>query len=312
MRAILVERYGGPEVLELVDVPTPEPADGQVLYEVDLAGINFSDTHRSENSYVKPQRLPYIPGLEFVGRDPSGRRVCGWVADGAYAEQVAAWPSAVWPVPDGLTDAEAIAIALQGTSAWLLLRSAGRLAKGESVLVQAAAGGVGSFLVQLAKCWGASRVIALASTEDKRSLALELGADVAVDPATDELSLALLEANGGTPIDLVLDMAGGRVFDQSFAAVAPEGRIVTYGGASRTPATPIQPESLMNGPRSVIGFLMGDSPPVSAYGRLAAMVETGAVKPLIGQSYPLAEARRAHEDILARRTVGVQTLDVRT
>ena len=145
---------------------------------------------------------------------------------------------AIFPLPDGVSDMAALAIVIQGLSAWHLLRTSAHLAEGESVVVHAAAGGVGSLAVQLAKRYGAGRVIATASTEEKRALALELGADVAVDANAEDLKAALREANGGAKVDIVLEMAGGRVFDQSLYALAPFGRLVTYGRrrASPTPS----------------------------------------------------------------------------
>jgi NADPH2:quinone reductase len=178
------------------------------------------------------------------------------------------------------------------------------------VVVQAGAGGVGSFAVQLARRWGAGRVIATASTEAKRALALDLGADAAVDSTSPELMAALLEANGGRPVDLVLDMTGGAVFDQCLMTLGRGGRIVTYGTASRETATPIQPESLMDGARSVIGYWLR-RPPLETLSALAAMLARGDLKPVIGARYPLADAGAAHQDLLARSTVGVQLLEAR-
>jgi NADPH2:quinone reductase len=314
MRAIQITTFGGPEVLELVELPDPVPDAGQQLVEVSTVGVNFADTHATEDSYLAPQQLPLIPGAEVVGRLPDGRRVLAAVS-GGYAERALAHPLSTYDLPDGVDDAAALAMLVQGTTAWHLLRTCAHLVPGESVVVHAAAGGVGTLAVQLAKAWGAGRVIATASTPDKRALALELGADVAVEADGEGLRERLKEANGGAPVDIVLEMTGGPVFDASLAALAPFGRLVTFGMASRTPPRPVNPGELIGRSRAVIGFwlahcfarreMMAD--PLE---ELFAMIEAGSLRVVVGGHYPLAEAHRAHEDLLARRSVGKLVLDV--
>src|SRR5687767_762725 len=181
MRAIQVTEFGGPEVLVEADLPDPQPADGTVLLETSAAGINYADTHQTENSYLAAAELPMIPGAEVVGTTPDGKRVVALVAGGGYAERVLAAPVFMYEVPDGVDDGQALAIILQGTTAWHLLRTCAHLKEGASVVVHAAAGGVGTLAIQLAKRWAAGRVIAAASSEEKRRLALDLGADAAID-----------------------------------------------------------------------------------------------------------------------------------
>ena len=313
MRAIQVSRFGGPEVLELVDVPDPVPGPGEVLLDVTGCGVNYADTHQVENSYLSKQSVPFIPGSEVVGRTPDGRRVCGFVArGGGYAAKAIAAEAGVFEVPDGVSDAAALALLVQGLTAWHLLRTCARLAPGESVVVQAAAGGVGSLAVQLAKAWGAGRVIAVASTPEKRALALSLGADVAVDAASPDLAAALREANGGAKVDVVLEMVGGATFDASLRALARFGRLVTFGMASREAPTPVAPGSLMVGSKSVIGFWLADAMTPDRVVAMVAgplrdlvtMVARGDLVPQSGHEYPLADARRAHEDMRARATTG--------
>src|SRR3954462_6696685 len=174
VRAIRISEWGGPEVLELVeDAPVPEPGDGQVLVRVSRAGINFADTHARDNSYLSSYEVPLIPGAEVAG-EVDGRRVAALVGTGGYAEYAVAAAGAVFPLPDAVSDAAALALLIQGLSAWHLLRTSAKLDEGETVVVHAAAGGVGSLAVQLAKRFGAGRVIATASTEEKRALAREL------------------------------------------------------------------------------------------------------------------------------------------
>ncbi|HEX6921616.1 MAG TPA: NADPH:quinone oxidoreductase family protein [Actinomycetes bacterium] len=316
MRAIQVSRFGGPEVLELVELPDPEPRDDLVLLQVDAAGINYADTHQAADDYLAPQRLPFVPGAEVVGRTGTGDRVVALLPHGGYAEQALAHPSTTFALRDDVDDTTALAFVLQGTTAWHLLRTSSRMAPGESVVVHAAAGGVGSLAVQLAREWGARRVIATASAPDKRDLARDLGADVALDPAEPDLTEALLQANGGHPVDVVLEMTGGPVFDASLAALAPFGRLVTYGMASRVPPTPVQPGRLLATSRAVVGFwlthalrLPGGLRP--AMEELLDLHSTGRLRALAGGGYPLAEARRAHEDLRSRRTHGKLTLDPR-
>ena len=241
MRAIRIGEWGGPEVLELTDdAPVPEPADDEVLIRVARAGVNFADTHARENTYLARYALPLVPGAEVAGvveRDgagfAAGRRVVALVGTGGYAEYAVAPAGATFAVPDGSDDGTALALLLQGLTAWHLYRTCARLEPGESVVVHAAAGGVGSLAVQLGKAFCAGRVIATASSEEKRRLALELGADEAVDVGRDDLAEALIEANLGERVDVVLEMAGGPVFEAGLAALAPFGRLVVYGNASR-------------------------------------------------------------------------------
>src|SRR5271165_5129362 len=234
MRAIQMTEFGGPEVLRLVELPQPQPGPGEVLIRVTRAGLNFADTHTRTDSYVQKATLPLIPGGEVAGvREDTGERVVALVGTGGYAEYATAPERLVFPIPDELDDGTALAIIIQGLTAWHLYRTSGRVAQGESVVVHAAAGGVGSLAVQLGHPLGAHRVIATASSDEKRAMALELGADVAIDPAPEGLTERLIEANGGRPVDVVFEMAGGEIFDASYKALAPFGRIVAYGIASR-------------------------------------------------------------------------------
>jgi NADPH2:quinone reductase len=316
MKAIQVERFGGPEVLQLREVPDPVPADGLVAVEVDAAGVNYADTHQAENSYHAPAKLPLIPGAEVVGTTPDGERVVALLpAGGGYAARALVAPALSVPVPDGVEDGEALAVILQGMTAWHLLRTSARIEAGETVVVHAAAGGVGTLAVQLAKRWGAGRVVASASSEEKRALALELGADVAIDANVPDLRSAIEEAAGG-PVDIVLEMVGGRTFGESFEALAPFGRLVTFGIASREIPEPVDVVALNRHSRGVIGFWLAhcfrragmfDGPARE----LLDLVAAGELRTVVGGTYPLADARRAHEDLRARRSVGKLVLDPR-
>jgi NADPH:quinone reductase len=313
VRAVQIDEFGGPEVLKLVDLPTPEPGDGEVLIEVSRAGMNFADTHQRENSYLARYEVPLVLGGDVAGTTPDGQRVVALMPSGGYAEYAVAHESTVFPIPDGLDEDAALALLIQGLTAWHLFRTSVKLAPGESVVVVSGAGGVGSLAVQLAKPMGAGRVIATASTEEKRAKTLELGADAAVDPAVDDLKGALIEANEGRQVDVVLEMSGGRVFEQCAEALAPFGRVATYGIASREQNT-LETGRLMRKSRGVIGFWlmhclgrrdMMEEPLADLFERAAR----GELVPQVGTTYAMSEVRRAHEDMQGRRTSGKLLLD---
>ena len=321
MRAIVVTRFGGPEVLELVEAPEPMPGDGQVIAQVLAAGVNYADTHQTEDSYLSKQTLPLYPGSEVVARLDDGTRVLAFVPAGGYAERIALDPSRAVPLPDAVTNGAALSLLVQGLTAWHLLRTSTHLAKGESILINAAAGGVGSLAVQLARIWGAGQIIGTASSASKRELVLSLGADAALDPALAELdggkpfTTALREANDGRGVDIVLEMTGGPLFDVSLRALAMLGRLAYFGNASRVAPTPVDPGMLLARSTSVVGFWL--MPVLSTPNGLAApltelltMVADGQLKPVITPGYPLADAHVAHEDILARKTTGKVWLDL--
>ncbi|HUR51845.1 MAG TPA: NADPH:quinone oxidoreductase family protein [Mycobacteriales bacterium] len=316
MRAVQITAFGGPEVLQLVEIPDPEPAEGFELVDVTSAGVNYADTHAVENSYLSQQTLPLVPGGEVVGRLADGRRVSAITGSGAYAEKALAHPAAIFDLPDEVSDADALALMIQGLTAWHLLRTCTHLQQGESVVVHAAAGGVGTLAVQLAKAWGAGNVIAVASTDDKLGLAKDLGADSFVLAGEEDLRGALLAANGGKKVDVVLEMVGGPTFDASLAALAPFGRLATFGMASRTAPKPVSAGELMSKSRAVIGFWLAHcfgNPTMlqPQMKELLGMVVAGALRPQVGGTYPLADARAAHELLRSRGSIGKLVLDVR-
>src|SRR3954453_4127957 len=207
MRAIQLTRFGVPEVLEVVELETPAAGAGEVLIRVTRAGLNFADTHQRANTYLTPASLPLTPGTEVAGiREDSGARVVALCGTGGAPAYATAPEALTFPIPEGIDDGTALALVVQGLTAWHLYRTSARLGPGESVVVHAAAGGVGSLAVQLGRSMGAGRVIATASTEAKRELALELGADAAVDADPDGLRDRLVEANLGRKVDVVFEM----------------------------------------------------------------------------------------------------------
>jgi NADPH2:quinone reductase len=315
MRAIQMTEFGGPEVLELAELDPPVPGPGEILIRVSRAGLNFADTHTRTNTYVQKATLPLIPGGEVAGvREDTGERVVALTGTGGYAEYTVAAEEHAFPIPDGLDDGTALAMIVQGTTAWHLYRTSGRVAPGESVVVHGAAGGVGSLAVQLGRpLAGAGRVIATASSEDKRRLALELGADVAVDPAAEGLTERLIEANGGRPVDVVFEMSGGEVFDASYRALAEFGRIVAYGIATSRP-NDVSSGSLLRHSRAVVGFYLFHclSRPgmfADALSDLFARAARGELRAIVGHTYPLGEAAQAQIDLRERRSTGKLLLD---
>ena len=315
MRAIQITEFGGPEVLELADVPVPEAGADEVLVRVTRAGMNFADTHSRENVYLAKAELPLVPGTEVAGvREDTGERVVALLTGkGGYAEYAVAPADRVVAIPEGLADETALAMIVQGLTAWHLYRTAAKLAEGESVVVHAAAGGTGTLAVQLGKAFGAGRVIATASSEDKRRLALDLGADAAVDADPDGMAERLLEANGGAPVDVVLEMAGGQVFDESRKALAPFGRLVTYGIASRE-QNEVRTGSLMRRSQAVVGFWMNHlfERPGMFEEALRDLFDRAAreeLRVVVGPTYALSDARQAQIDLAGRKTSGKVTLD---
>lgn len=313
MKAIQITAFGGPESMEYVDLVDPVESPGLELINVTAIGINYADTHQTENSYLSPQKLPLIPGIEVVGTTSSGRRVLAPVASGGYAQKALAHSQALIDIPEGVSDSQALCMLVQGSTAWHILKTVGHVKAGETVVIHAAAGGVGTIAIQLAKMWGA-KVIAVASTEGKRALATSLGADVVVDANAVNLADALLDANGGKPVDLVLEMVGGKTFDQSLEVLAPFGRLIIYGMASRVQPSPIHPGSLMGGSKTITGFwlshcfgsktLLND-----VIAELFELVKQGKLKPEVGMSFGLSQAAIAHRAMLARETTGKITLN---
>lgn len=323
MQAVVASRQGGPEVLLYQSVPDPRPGPGEVLIRVEAVSVNFADVMRRRGDrYPSPTAFPFIPEAEVAGTVAAVGAGVTQVAPGAavfalagpdgstgYAQYAVANAAQVTPLPPGLDAARASALIVAGGTAILALQGAARLAAGETVLVQAAAGGVGRYAVPLAKLLGAGLVIGLASTEAKRQVALRLGADHAVDYTAPGWAERVRELTGGRGVDVVLEMTGGPVFHQSLAALAPFGRSVVYGYASGE-AVRLDPQDLLAPSQSVIGFNVGawfQHKPAEAFGGLQALIGhvlSGAVEVPIAQRLPLSRAAEAHRALEARETTG--------
>jgi len=312
MKAIQIQEFGGPEVLRYAEVDDPVAGDGEVLVEVARSGINFADTHATRNDYLAEQSLPLIPGAEVSGRTPDGRRVAALLGSGGYAEKVVVPEQLLVPIPDEVDDDSAAALLLQGLTAMALVQRCARVEPGETLVVEAAAGGTGSLAVQLGKRAGA-KVIGLASSEEKRALVERLGADATVDSRSEDLGAAIRAANGGARVDAVLHMSGGEAFDQELGILAPLGRMVVFGIASREQRE-VSTAALLRGSKTVVGFWLAHllTRPdllMPTIAELLSIAAAGEIEVTVGSVYPLSEAARAHEDLIARRTSGKLLLD---
>ncbi len=318
MKAVRFKEYGGPQVLENVELDKPVPKGHEVLIEIHAVGVNYADTARREGQYVIPTPLPFVPGAEVAGvvvetgeksaHIKPGTRVVTLIESGGYAEYALADGRFVIPIDDHLDFQQAVALPLQGLSAYHILKTMGRLEEGETVLVHAAGGGVGTIAVQLAKLFGAGKIIATASSEDKLELARQMGADVAVNYTEDGWENKVLEATDGKGVDVALEMAGGDVFHKTLKCLAVFGRIVVYGVASGEPSK-FYPSNLMGKNQSVIGFFLPQimrRPELlkPSLQELFTYLAQGKLKLTIGEVFPLREAAQVHDLMQSRKTKG--------
>jgi NADPH2:quinone reductase len=306
MHAVVFERYGGPEVLEYKEVPDPAPRDGEVLVEVEAAGINYRDVYeRQADGYGSTP--PAIIGVEGAGTIvDSGERVAWVGVPGSYAERVLAPPERLVPVPDGVSSEAAAAAVLQGMTAHYLVHDSYPIQEGDWVLVHAGAGGVGLLLIQMARLRG-GRVIATTSTDEKGALASDAGANEVI--GYEGFGERVREITGGEGMAAIYDGVGKSTFLEGLDALAPTGRMILYGAASG------RPDPLDLSVLSAKGSLYVQRPTLGTYTRtpellhdraaaLFELIGIGAVDVRIGATYPLAQARQAHEDLEARKTTG--------
>ncbi len=318
MKAIKVEEFGEPGVLQHVDVGRPEPGEGEALIEVRSAGVNYADTMRRRNQYVEAQDLPFIPGSEVAGivaevgegvDDVSaGDRVVTLLGTGGYAQYAVAPTQNLIPLPEELDFDNAAAIPLQGLTAYHCIKTSGALKEGESILVHAAAGGVGTLSVQVAKLLGAGTVIATASSEEKLDLARSLGADVLIDYTEEDWPEKVREATQGKGADIILEMVGADFPEKNLKCLNVFGRMVVFGAASGERGT-IVPAALMKRCHAVVGFYLPQimTRPdlfVPSLREVLAWISSGNLKLTIGATYPLDDAAEAHSDLEGRKTTG--------
>ncbi len=318
MRAIRVDEFGEPDVLELVEVERPSPGEGEVLIEVKSAGVNYADTMRRRNKYVEGQELPFTPGSEIAGTVAEvgegvedveeADRVVTLLGTGGYAEYAVAPARNLIPIPDRMDFDEAAAIPLQGLTAYHVLETSGRLKEGESVLVHAAAGGVGTLAIQIAKLMGASPVIATASTQEKLSFAGELGPDVLINYTEEDWPEQVRKATDGSGADVILEMVGGDFVQKNLQCLNAFGRMVVFGSASGERGSLVAAD-LMPKNQVVAGFylprimsrpeLFGPS-----LEKILGWISSGELKLTVGARYPLEKAREAHDALEGRKTTG--------
>lgn len=314
VRAIQQTEFGGPEVLRAVQIAQPQPNSGEVLIAVSRAGVNFADLHARENRYLDKRSLPLVPGSEVAGiRTDTGERVLAYCTTGGYAEFVTAPRELVFAIPEDVSDETALAVFVQGVTAFHLYATAAQPRPGAKVLVISGAGGTGSLLIGLAREFGVETVVATASSAEKRALCEELGADSAIDGGADGLADRIVAAAGG-PVDVIFEPSGGAVFGAALQTLAPFGRIVVYGIASGEP-NELRTSRLLRASQTVAGFRLShalERPQMvaDALESLFTVAANGALRVQVGGVYPLADAKRAHEDLKSRKTTGKLVLSV--
>ena len=313
-----MHKTGAPEVLVYEDVPDPTPKAGEVLIRIEAVGLNFADVMRRRGDYPEPTPPPITLGVEVAGTIAAigegvtslqvGMPVFATPGAGGYAQYICVPAATVIPLPDGISAIQASALVAQGLSAALILRNAARLVPGESVLIEGAAGGVGSFAVQLAKLYGAGKVIAAASTAEKRAMAERLGADASVDYMAPGWAEKVRELTNGRGADVVLEMTGGETVGQALDAMAPFGRMIFYGSASGKTAL-IDPSRLLATNHSVIGFYIYNYmafPELiqSTMAEIIGFIISGKLSLQPGTVLPLSQAAEAHRLLEGRKTTG--------
>ncbi|MGW3579741.1 NADPH:quinone oxidoreductase family protein [Streptomyces rubiginosohelvolus] len=311
MQAWRVHRNGEPgEVMRLEETDRPTPGDGQVLVEVRAANVNFPDALLCRGQYQVRPPLPFTPGVEVCGTTEDGRRVLATPAlpHGGFADYVVADEAALLPAPDALDDAEAAALHIGYQAGWFGLHRRAHLQPGETLLVHAAAGGVGSAAVQLGKAAGA-KVIGVVGGPDKAAVARELGCDLVIDRRSEDIVAAVKEATGGRGADVVYDPVGGDAYAKSTKCVAFEGRILIVGFASGVIPTPALNHALVKN-YSVLGLHWGlyntkDPAAVRAcHEELTKLAEQGIVKPLISERVAMAGAADAVQRVADGTSTG--------
>ncbi|MFE9539541.1 NADPH:quinone oxidoreductase family protein [Streptomyces sp. NPDC006691] len=311
MQAWRVHENGEPgEVMRLDEVDRPEPGPGQVLLRVRAANINFPDALLCRGQYQIRPPLPFTPGVEICGETGDGRRVIANPAlpHGGLAEYVVADEAALLPAPEALDDAEAAALHIGYQTGVFGLHRRAHLQEGETLLVHAAAGGVGSAAVQLGKAAGA-RVIGVVGGSEKAAVARELGCDLVIDRRTDDIVAAVKEATGGRGADVVYDPVGGDAYAKSAKCVAFEGRIVIVGFASGSVPAPALNHALVKN-YSIVGLhwgLYAQKDPASivrCHEQLTRLAAEGAIKPLISERVPLKDAAAAVQRVADGTTTG--------
>jgi NADPH2:quinone reductase len=316
MKAIQVKQVGGPEVMELVELPVPQPKANEAVVKLAASGVNFIDVYFREGRYKAP--LPCVPGQEGAGVVTAtgaevklvkvGDRVAWSGLLGSYAEYEAVTADRLVLIPQGVSDQQAAAAMLQGMTAHYLSHDSYPLKRGETALVHAAAGGVGLLLTQMAHNIGA-RVIATVSTEEKAKLAREAGADEVILYTQADFETETKRLTGGKGVDVVYDSVGKTTFEKGLNVLRPRGMMALFGGSSGAvpPFDPIiltQKGSLFLTRPSLLNYIATREELVARSGAVFGMMAAGKLKLRIGHTYSLAEAQQAHRDLEGRKTTG--------
>lgn len=319
MKAIQIEALGGPEVMQVVDIPVPEPGSKYVRVKVEAVGLNYSDIMIREGKYLSRTQLPQIMGREFAGVIDAvgdavrgfqpGQRVYGTINSGALAEYALCHAAALLPLPDELSSEMAVALIVQGVTALHCLDDHGGMKPGETVLIHAAAGGVGTLAIQMAKQLGAGKIIGTASSDTKCETIMELGAE-AVNYSSPDWVEEVLRLTDGRGADLILESVGGDVFWRSYRdLLAFAGRIVVVGIAGGE-INEIRTNEILRRNKTIIGYFLAEyfekapEKVLPAIMRVLEMVNSGAVKPVIGATFPLEQAVDAFNFMQNRQNIG--------
>ncbi|MCU1303781.1 MAG: Alcohol dehydrogenase, zinc-binding domain protein [Candidatus Sulfotelmatobacter sp.] len=316
MKAIQVKQGGGPEVMQLVELPIPEPKANEAVVKLAASGVNFIDVYVREGRYKAP--LPVVPGQEgagvvtAVGADvhsvKPGDRVAWCSVLGTYAEYASVPADRLVPIPNGVNDQQAAAAMLQGMTAHYLSHDTYPLKQGETALVHAAAGGVGLLLVQMAHNIGA-RVIATVSTDEKAQLARGAGAHEVILYSKSDFEAETRRLTGGKGVDVVYDSVGKTTFEKGLSVLRPRKMMVLFGGSSGAvppfdPMVLAQKGSLYVTRPTLVAYIATREELLARSSAVFSMVSAGKLKLRIAHTYPLAEAQQAHRDLEARKTTG--------
>lgn len=324
MKTVRFHQTGGPDVLTYEDVANPVAGPGEILIRVEAVGVNFADVlRRRGDPYPEPSPTPFTLGGEVAGTVAAlgpgvsgpalGTLVYATTRVGGYAQYVVMPADRVIPLPEGISAAAATTLVVQGLTAYFALKHAARIAPGESVLVEAAAGGVGLFAVQLAKLFGAGKVLAAASTAEKRSLAIRLGADVGIDYTDDAWPTQVKAVTDGRGVDIILEMVGGETVHRAIQSLGSFGRMIVYGQASGEAAS-VDPQQLVNLNQSMTGFYIAGyfAEPKrieAALAEIVGYVSAGRLSLEVGTILPLSKAQDAHRLLEGRQTTGKVVLE---
>ncbi len=318
MKAVQLTGLNGFDSLEIVELDRPTPRDHELLLKVEAAGINFAELEMTKGKYPATKKLPFVMGFEAAGTVvetdsrangvKAGDRITAIVSSGGYAEFAVADAAMAIPIPEGISFAEATTIPIHGLTAYALLKFAAKPQAGESLLIQAAAGGVGLYLLQLAKLLGVRKVIALAGSKEKIELVRQLGADVAVDYSQKGWADRVLEVTQGKGVDVVLEAAAGEIGEESFKLAAPFGRVVLFGAKNiHEPFARERIQQLIYKNQSVIGFNLPSMRPeqlAECIPNLLNLIAQRKLKLYANHTFPLEQVRAAFDALASRQTIG--------